>query len=76
MLIPMSATATMGYLLPLLYAVATSLPVLAVAWVLAFSAGRIGKFYSKLQVLQRCLNLAVGLLFVIIGIYFCIMFYL
>lgn len=75
MLIPMSATATMGYLLPLLYAVATSLPVLAVAWVLAFSAGRIGKFYSKLQVLQKWLNLAVGLLFVIIGIYFCITFY-
>ena len=37
MLIPMSATATAGYLLPVVFAIATALPVLAVAWILAFS---------------------------------------
>ena len=75
MLIPLSATTPMGYLLPVLYAVATSLPVLAVAWTLAFSAGRIGKVYNGMKALQKWLNLVVGIMFMVIGVYFCIIFY-
>ena len=75
MLIPLSATTPMGYLLPVLYAVATSLPVLAVAWTLAFSAGRIGMVYSSMKALQKWLNLVVGIMFMVIGVYFCIIFY-
>lgn len=75
MLIPLSATTPMGYLLPVLYAVATSLPVLAVAWTLAFSAGRIGKVYNGMKTLQKWLNLVVGIMFMVIGVYFCIIFY-
>ncbi len=75
MLIPMSATASMGYLLPVLFAVATALPVLIVAWVLAFSTGQIGKVYGQMQTVQKWMNLAVGALFVIIGIYYCITIY-
>ena len=37
MLIPLSASVTAGYLLPAVFAVATAIPVLAVAWILAFS---------------------------------------
>jgi len=48
MLIPMSATATAGWLLPIVFAMATALPVLVVAWILAFSVGRIGAFYGKM----------------------------
>ena len=73
MLIPMSATATLGYLLPALFAVATALPVLAVAWILAFSVKHIGSFYGKMQAVQKWLNRIVGCLFVGIGIYYCIM---
>lgn len=76
MLIPMSATVTMGYLLPILFAIATSLPVLIVAWVLAFSAGQIGKVYGRMQSIQKLLNVAVGILFVLIGIYYCITVYI
>lgn len=76
MLIPMSATAPAGYLLPVLFAVATALPVLAIAWILAFSVNRIGSFYGKMKTFQKWLNLAVGVIFVIAGIYYCyIMFF-
>ena len=75
MLIPMSATATAGWLLPIVFAMATALPVLVVAWILAFSVGRIGAFYGKMQTVQRWLNRIVGGLFVAIGIYYCIVFY-
>lgn len=70
-LIPMSAAATAGWLLPAVFAVATALPVLVVAWILAFSVGRIGAFYGKMQSVQRWLNRIVGGLFVAIGAYYC-----
>lgn len=71
MLIPMSTTATAGYLLPVLFAVATALPVLVVAWVLAFSAQHIGKVYGRIQIIQKWLNIAVSILFLAIGSYYC-----
>ena len=73
MLIPMSSTATGGYFLPIIYAIATSLPVIIIAWVLAFGANQIGAVYGKIQMVQRWLNLIVGVLFVSIGVYYCIM---
>lgn len=72
MLIPMSATATAGYLLPVFFAVATALPVLVVAWILAFSVQRIGSFYGKMQTIQKWLNWMVGGVFTAIGIYYCV----
>lgn len=75
MLIPMSATATVGFLLPILFAVATALPVLVVAWILAFSVKHIGSFYGKMQTVQKWLNGIVGCLFVGIGIYYCVMMF-
>ena len=73
MLIPMAATVTAGYLLPVVFAVATALPVLVVAWVLAFSAQRISEVYGRMQAVQKCMNIVVGIVFVIIGVYYCIM---
>ena len=76
MLIPMSVTASAGWLLPVIYAIATALPVLIVAWIFAFSVLNIGKFYGKIQTIQKWLNLIVGLLFFAVGIYYCMMMYL
>ena len=75
MLIPMSATTAAGYLLPILFAVATALPVLIVAWILAFSVQHIGSFYGKIQTVQKWLNRIVGGEFTIIGVYYCVMMY-
>ncbi len=75
MLIPMSVTATAGWMLPILFAIATALPVLVVAWILAFSVEKVGEFYGKMQTIQKWLNIIVGALFVVIGIYYCIIMY-
>ena len=72
MLIPMSATATGGYFLPAVFAIATALPVLIVAWILAYSVQHIGTFYGKMQSIQRWANLIVGGVFLLIGLYYCI----
>lgn len=76
MLIPMSATSSAGYLLPILFAVATALPVLIVAWILAFSVQHISSFYGKMQTVQKWLNFIVGGLFIAVGVYYFITVYL
>lgn len=76
MLIPMSATATAGYLLPAVFAIATALPVLAVAWLLAFSVQQVGSFYCRMQTVQKWLNRIAGLLFIAIGLYYCYIMFL
>jgi sulfite exporter TauE/SafE len=75
MLIPLSATVKGGWLLPIVFAVATALPVLLIAWILAFSSNSIGRFYGKMQVIQKWLNWIVGGLFVAIGVYYIITIY-
>ena len=76
MLIPLSATTTAGYLLPLVFAIATALPVLVVAWILAFSVQQMGRFYGRMRTVQRWMNLFVGVLFIAIGIYYSWMMYM
>lgn len=76
MLIPMSASATGGYALPAVYALATGLPVVIVAWIIAYSIGNIAGFYKKMQVFQKWLNRMVAALFIIVGIYYAYTFYL
>ena len=69
----MSATASSGWLLPVVFAIATALPVVIVAWIFSFSAGSIGRFYNRMAVFQKWMNLIVGIIFVAIGIYYSIM---
>lgn len=76
MLIPIAAMTSMGYLLPAIFAVATSLPVLVVAWVLAYSAGKIGDVYGKMQAIQKWMTPIVAVVFILIGIYYCITLYM
>ena len=71
MLIPMSAEATAGYLLPLVFAIATALPVLIVAWLLAYSINSLSTFMSKVTLLQLWFNRIVAVLFIGVGAYYC-----
>lgn len=75
MLIPLSAAETGGYLLPVVYAVATGLPVIIVAWILAYSVASLGKFYNRVQVFQKWFNRVVAVLFILVGIYYGIINY-
>lgn len=70
MLIPMSAIESEGYLLPVVFALATGLPVMLVAWLLAYSVAGIGKFYNRVQIFQKWFNRIVAILFILIGVYY------
>lgn len=75
MLIPMSAAESGGYLLPAVFAVATGLPVVIVAWVLAYSVAGLGAFYNRMQSVQKWLTRIVAVLFIAVGIYYGIIYY-
>ena len=75
MLMPLSA-AEGGYLLPVVYAVATGLPVLLVAWILAYSVAGLGKFYNQMQLFEKWFRRIVALLFIGVGIYYAVIFYI
>ncbi len=72
MLIPMSASTAGGYLLPVVFALATALPVIAVAWLIAFGIGKVGGFYGKMKSVQKWVSWITGGIFIIIGIYYTI----
>ncbi len=72
MLLPLSVAESEGYLLPLVFAISTGLPVVIVAWILAYSVAGMGKFYKSMQILQKWMNIIIASLFIIVGIYYAI----
>ena len=72
MLIPMSAVESGGYVLPVVYAIATSLPVLLAAWIIAYSMQSLGKGMGKIAIFQRWFNRFVAILFILVGLYYTI----
>ena len=72
MLIPMSAVESGGYVLPMVYAIATSLPVLVAAWIIAYSMQSLGKVMGKIAIFQRWFNRFVAILFILVGLYYTI----
>ena len=71
-----AAAETGGYLLPVIYAIATGLPVILVAWILAYSVAGLGKFYNRVQIFEKWFRKIVAILFIAIGIYYAVILYL
>lgn len=76
MLMPMVLSQPSGLLLLPDFAVATGLPVILLAYLLAFSVGGIGKFYNSVKNFEIWLRRIVAVLFIVTGIYFVWIFYL
>jgi cytochrome c biogenesis protein CcdA len=76
MLIPMTISSSSGLYLPIVFAIATGLPVIIVAYLLAFSVASIGNFYKKIQIFQNRFNKVVAVIFIAVGIYYVYLFYI
>lgn len=72
LLIPMTISSASGLYLPLIFAIATGLPVIIIAWLLAFSLNKLGGFYERLKTFEFWFRRMVASLFIIIGIYYII----
>jgi cytochrome c biogenesis protein CcdA len=69
-LIPLTLASSEGLLLPPISAVATGLPVIIIAWLLAYSVSNVGKFYNRMKSFEKWFKRIVAVVFVIVGIYF------
>lgn len=75
MLVPMTVSSASGLYLPLLFALATGIPVIVFAWVLAYTISGIGNVYSKVKTFEKWFRRVVAILFVLAGIYYIIRVY-
>ncbi|GAB4321996.1 MAG: aromatic aminobenezylarsenical efflux permease ArsG family transporter [Candidatus Zixiibacteriota bacterium] len=70
-LIPLSLEQGSPVMLPLLYGIGTAFPVVIFAILLVFSAHLVGRMFNVLSLLERWARPATGLIFVVVGLYFC-----
>ena len=76
MLIPITISSASGLYLPVVFAIATGLPVIIVAWILAYSVSGIGSFYHHLQSFEKWFKRVVAVLFILVGFYYVYIFFI
>ena len=70
MLIPITITSPNGLFLPVLYAIATGIPVIIFAWLLAFAMNNVGKLYNSIKTFECWFRRIVAILFMMVGLYY------
>jgi cytochrome c-type biogenesis protein len=75
MLIPMTISSASGLYLPVIFAIATGIPVIIFAWLLAFTVSGVGKLYNRLKAFEIWFRRTIAIVFISIGIYYVIIIY-
>ena len=76
MLIPMTISDGNALILPFAFAVATGLPVILFAWLIAFALSGVGKVYNNIKTFELWFRRVVALLFILVGIYYLYIVYI
>ena len=71
-LLPLAIKHNSRILLPAIYGIATGLPVLLFAVLLALGANRVAQAYNKIVTFEKWARRITGVLFIGIGIYYCL----
>jgi sulfite exporter TauE/SafE len=75
MLMPLTISSSEGLLLPLVFAVATGIPVIIFAWLIAYTLSGVAGFYNKLKTFEIWFRRIIAVLFIAIGIYYIIIIF-
>jgi cytochrome c-type biogenesis protein len=75
MLVPMTVASSSGLYLPVIFAIATGIPVIILAWVLAYTVSGVGAVYNNIKSFDLWFRRIVSVLFIIVGIYYIIRVY-
>jgi len=70
MLIPMTVASASGLYLPIMFALATGIPVIVLAWILAYTISGIGTAYNKIRTFEIWFRRVIAVLFILVGIYY------
>ena len=74
-LVPLTVSSASGLHLPIIFAVATGIPVIIIAWVLAYTVSGIGNVYNKIKSFELWFRRIIAVLFIAVGIYYIIRVY-
>ncbi|MBN1132015.1 MAG: sulfite exporter TauE/SafE family protein [Bacteroidales bacterium] len=75
MLIPMTIGSASGLYLPLVFAIATGIPALIFAWLLAYTVSGVGKLYNSMKTFEVWFRRIVSVVFIGIGVYYVVIIY-
>ena len=75
MLVPLIVASSSGLYLPVVFAIATGIPVIIIAWVLAYTVSGIGNVYNKIKSFELWFRRIIAILFIAVGIYYIIRVY-
>ena len=75
MLVPLTISTASGLYLPIVYAIATGIPVIIFAWIIAYTISGIGGVYNKLKSIELWFRRIIAILFIVVGIYYIIRVY-
>jgi cytochrome c-type biogenesis protein len=70
MLVPITVSSASGLYLPVVFAIATGIPVIIFAWILAYAVSGIGNVYNKLKTFELWFRRVIAILFIVVGIYY------
>lgn len=76
MLVPLTITSASGLYLPIVYAIATGIPVIIFAWIIAYTISGIGGVYNTLKSFELWFRRIIAVLFIAVGIYYIIRVFL
>lgn len=75
MLIPLTISSASGLYLPFIFAIATGIPVIIFAWLIAYTVSGTGILFNKLKAFEIWFRRVVSVLFIIVGVYYVITAY-
>ena len=75
MLVPLTVTSASGLYLPVVFAIATGIPVIVFAWIIAYTISGIGGAYNKIKIFELWFRRIISILFIIVGTYYIIRVY-
>jgi len=76
MLVPLTVSSASGLYLPVVFAIATGIPVIIFAWVLAYTVSGLGSLYNKIKIFELWFRRIVAVIFILVGVYYIIRIYL
>jgi len=75
MLMPITISSASGLYLPVVFAIATGIPVILFAWLIAYTVSGVGSVYNKLKTFEIWFRRLISVLFIVVGFYYIITVY-
>lgn len=76
MLVPMTVSSASGLYLPIVFAIASGIPVIIFSWILAYTISGIGGAYNKVRTFELWFRRVIAVLFIVVGFYYIYRVYL